>query len=192
VVGSVLLRLEIGVAFRLRGRRGPPAHQPSRKCQQRRRKPNPQEFSLKNFKAAMGEESPGADRRHVNRPPRKKVTVIIERGEEGDSQAAVRHGIEETVAGSRQKEVGQHGKPSKPRQGLPEPYENHSARQEGGQYQGMPESAVAPEVTVTDAESKSDYIKVGNHGACRAHQPDTFWRARAVEAGAYGEAGDCM
>ena len=60
----------------------------------------------------MGEESPRADRRHVNRPPRKKVTVIIERGEEGDSQAAVRHGIEETVAGGCQEEVNPRGEPA--------------------------------------------------------------------------------
>jgi hypothetical protein len=68
-------------------------------------KPNPEEFALKNFKTAMCKESSHPDRRHVNRPPREEVTLIVEGSEEGDSQATVGHGVQETVAGSRQKEI---------------------------------------------------------------------------------------
>jgi hypothetical protein len=51
---------------------------------------------------------------------------------------------------------------------------------------------VAPEVTVPDAESESDHIKIGKHGAERAHDPNSFWRAWAVEASAYAEGRERM
>jgi hypothetical protein len=56
-----------------------------------------------------------------------------------------------------------------------------------GEEKGVRESAVAPEVTVADAESESDHIKVGNHRAERTHDPNSFWRARAVETCSYAE-----
>jgi hypothetical protein len=58
VAGSGPVRLEKGGHSGLRGRRSSTAYQPDRKHQQRRRKPNPKELALKNFKTAMGEESP--------------------------------------------------------------------------------------------------------------------------------------
>ena len=63
----------------------------------------------------------------------------------------------------------------------------HGARQESGKEKRMGEAAVAPEVAVMDAESKPDHIKVRNHGAGYPQHPDAFWRAWAVEAGAYAE-----
>ena len=36
--------------------------------------------------------------------------VVVERGEERDPQAAIRHGIQQTMAGSRQKEINPQGK----------------------------------------------------------------------------------
>jgi len=65
--------------------------------------------------------------------------VIVERGKEGDSQTAVRHGVQKTVACSRQKQYIHNGAVERG-QGLPEPYERHNARQEGGEYQRMCES----------------------------------------------------
>ncbi len=111
--------------------------------------------------------------------------MIVERGEEGHSQTAVRHGIQETMAGGRQKEVNPHREavqagrcPAKCRQ-------RHGARQESGEEKRVGEAAVAPEVAIMDAESKSDHVKIGNHGAGHARDPNSLWRAWAVETGPY-------
>ena len=53
----------------------------------------------------MAEKSPEANRGHANRSPGKKIAVIVEWREEGDSQAAVGHGVQETMAGGGQKEI---------------------------------------------------------------------------------------
>lgn len=90
---------------------------------------------LKNFKTAIAEKCCHADGRHANGSPRKKIPVIVEWGEEGDSQTDVRHGVQETVAGSRPERSRPHTKPSKARQALPEPHEFQSGLQGNGQYQ---------------------------------------------------------
>ena len=140
----------------------------------------------------MGEESPRADRCHVNRPPRKKVTVIVERGEEGDSQAAVRHSVQQTMAGSRQKEIHPHWEPAKTWQGSAKSYEHHGACHESGEKKGVREPAVAPEVAVPDAESEASNVNIGNYRAQWPNNPDPFWRVRAVEAGPDAYCGHSM
>jgi hypothetical protein len=72
-------------------------------CKNRRRKPNPEKFALKNFEAARAEKSPEANRGHANRSPGKKIAVIVEWREEGDSQTTVGHGVQETMAGGGRK-----------------------------------------------------------------------------------------
>src|SRR6266403_5617457 len=124
----------------------------------------------------------------MNRPPRKKVTVIIERGEEGDSQAAVCHGIQQTMAGGRRKkEIHPHGESAKSGQDPPKSHEHHSARRDSSKKKRVGESAMAPEVTVTDAEPESDHIEVGNHGTNRADHANSFGRAGAVKTGSYAQ-----
>ena len=59
--------------------------------------------------------------------------------------------------------------------------QHHGARQESGEEKRMGEAAVAPEVAIADAESKPDHVKVGHHGADYPHDPDSLWRAWAVE-----------
>jgi hypothetical protein len=54
------------------------------------------------------------------------------------------------------------------------------------------ESAVTPEVTVPDAESKAKYVNIGNDRAERPDNPNSYWRAWAVKAGAYAEGRDGM
>src|SRR5882762_3120209 len=93
----------------------------------------------------------------MNRPPRKKVTVVIERGEEGDSQATVCQGIQQTMAGGRQKEIHPHGGIGQVRAGPAETLWRTQRLQKR-----VGESAVAPEVSVTDAEPESDHIEVGS------------------------------
>ena len=57
--------------------------------------------------------------------------MIVERGKEGDSQPAVRQGIQKTMAGRSQKEVNPNGKPTQAGLDLPKTDENHGARKEG-------------------------------------------------------------
>jgi hypothetical protein len=61
--------------------------------------------------------------------------MIVEWEKKATPETAVSHGVQETVAGRRQKEVDPHKKPSKARQGLPEPDGHQSANKEGGEYQ---------------------------------------------------------
>ena len=51
---------------------------------------------------------------------------------------------------------------------------------------------MAPEVTVMDAESESDNIKIGNHRADSTSDPDSSRHARAVETGTNAEGGNRM
>jgi hypothetical protein len=59
--------------------------------------------------------------------------VIVERGEEGDSQTAVRHGVQQTMAGSRQKEIHPHRESAKTWQDSAKSYKHHGARHESGE-----------------------------------------------------------
>jgi hypothetical protein len=145
--------------------------------------PNPEDLAPEHVNPAIREESPETDRRYADGGPKKKVAVIVEWGEEGDSQTAVRHGIEETMGGGRQKEIDPQAEPAKRREASPEPQEHHGARQERSKKKGVRESAVAPEVAVTDAKSESNHIEIGNHGAGGARHPDPVWGARPVETG---------
>lgn len=61
----------------------------------RRADPRP----MKNRPIPMGE---------TNRSPRKKVTAVVERREERDTQPSIRHCIQQTVACSCQKEICPH------------------------------------------------------------------------------------
>jgi len=140
----------------------------------------------------MAEKSPEANRGHANRSPGKKIAVIVERREEGDSQAAVGHGVQETMAGGGQKEITPERNSPNRRQASPEPDERHSGRQQRSEKKGVRESAVSPEVAVTDAESESDHIQVGNHRADRARCPDSSWRIPAVETHTNAEGCDRM
>jgi hypothetical protein len=85
------------------------------------------------------------------------------------------------MASGNNKEIHPQGKPAKTWRHESKPYQRDRARKEGSEKQGVCESAVAPEVTVTDAESEPNDVKIGNDGAERADNPDSLWRASAVE-----------
>ncbi len=118
--------------------------------------------------------------------------MIIERGEEGDSQAAVRHGVQETMASGRQKEKCPYRESAKAGRSSPKSYEQRSVCQESREEKRVRESAVTPEVTVPDAESETKHVNIRNYRAERSDNPNSFWRAWAVEAGAYAEGRDRM
>ncbi len=71
---------------------------------------------------------------------------------------------------------------AKPGQAPSKSYKQPSTCKKSREKKGVGESAVAPEVTVMDAESESDNIKIGNHRADSASNPDSSSDARAVEA----------
>lgn len=77
-------------------------YEPSREQEQRRRKPNPEKFALYDLKAARTEKAGDANGGDSNGSPPKKVTGVVERGEEGDAEAAVGHGVEQAMAGGGQ------------------------------------------------------------------------------------------
>lgn len=70
--------------------------------------PNPEEFTSDNGRPSTREKSPDSYRRNSNRSPRKKVTVVVERREERDTESSIRHGIQQTVTCSCQKEICPH------------------------------------------------------------------------------------
>ncbi len=88
--------------------------------------------------------------------------MIVERGEEGDSQAAVGHGIQETMAGGCQKEVNPHGEAVQAGRCLTKRWQHHGACQESGEEERMGKATVTPEVAVMDAESEPKYVNIGN------------------------------
>jgi hypothetical protein len=110
--------------------------------------------------------------------------VIVERGEERDSQAAVRHSVQETMACGSDEEIHPRGEPIEAGRSSPKSHEQHSACQESREEKRVRESAVTPEVSVPDAESEAKHVNIGNDRAERPDNPNSFWRARAVEAGA--------
>jgi len=85
------------------------------------------------------------------------------------------------MARGRHKEITPERESPKRRQASSEPDERYGSCQQRSEKKGVRESAVAPEVAVTDAESESDHIKIGNHRADRARHPNSSWYARAVE-----------
>jgi len=118
--------------------------------------------------------------------------VIVERGEDSHSQTAVRHGIQETVTCGRQKEKCPNREFAKAGRSSPKSYEQGSTCQESREEKRVRESTVTPEVGVPDAESEAKHVNIGNHRTERPDNPNSFWRAWAVEAGAYAEGRDCM
>jgi len=115
--------------------------------------------------------------------------MSIQRREEGDSQPAVRHGVQEAMAGGGQEEITPERKAPKRRQASSERDERYGGRQQRREKKGVRESAVAPEVAVADAEPETEHIEIGNHRAGGADDPNAFWRARAIEASSDAKGG---
>ena len=160
------------------------AEAPGCDCDDGRGEPNPKDLARENSKTSVREKPPETNRGYMNRSPREKIAVIVEGGEEGDTQTSIGHGVQETVAGGRQKDINPKRNSPQRRHASSEPDERHGAGQESGENKGMSESAVAPEVAVMDPESKSDYVQVGDHRAGRSYHPNPIWGAGAIETGA--------
>jgi hypothetical protein len=139
---------------------------------------------LYHLETATTEKARDADGGDADRSPRKKVAGIVEGGEERDAEAAVGHGVQQAVTGSRKKEIGPQGESTQARNPLPKCKEKDESRQECSKDQGMGETAMAPKVAVVDAEVEADDVQVGNDRTERTRYPYAFGNAGSVEAGA--------
>ena len=89
--------------------------------------------------------------------------MIVERGKEGNSQAAVRHSVQETVACGSNEEIHPRGEPTEAGRSSPKSHEQHSACQKSREEKRVCESAVTPEITVPDAESEAKHVNIRNY-----------------------------
>jgi hypothetical protein len=137
---------------------------------------------VKNGKALIAEESSNANRRDSYRPPGKKITLRVERREESDTEATVRHGVQKTVARGDQKQVHPNREKTKARQSAPKSKDGDNADQQRAENNGMGEPSVTPKVTIVDAVPESDDIQVGDQGQNRPDNPDTLGDTRLIEA----------
>ena len=120
------------------------------------RQPDPHDLTEQGTQAPATEDGQ-ADRRHPHRPPGKEVTAVVERGEEGDAQAAVRQGIKQAV--------DDHDHPGEARQQppryakIPRAEGAHQRAQERGTAERMRKAAMAEPRTVGDAETERQHIE---------------------------------
>jgi hypothetical protein len=143
--------------------------------------PNPEEFTSDNGRPAIREKSSDTNRGYTNWSPWKKVTVVVERREERDTEAPIRHGIQETVTCGCQKEICPYRQSADIWQPASKSQEHNGTRQHSGKNKGVSEPSVSPKVTVSDAEPESDYIDVRKNRAYCAYHPNAFWNAGLVK-----------
>jgi hypothetical protein len=128
----------------------------------------------------------------VNGPIRKKITVIIERGEKGDSQAAVCHGIQKTMARGSQKQIAPNPETAHAQWEAPKSQARDDAGEQRAEKEGMRESPVPSEVTVADAKAKAHDIEVGNNGAKRPRNPHALGDITTIKEGPDAKRGHCV
>ena len=71
-------------------------------------------------------------------------------------------------------------------------YTYASGGYKGGEDNRVSEPSVAPKVTVSDSETKSNDIKIGNNRTKCANRPDSLWNLRGIEAGSNPESSYSM
>lgn len=130
----------------------------------------------------MVEESRQPDWRDANRSPGQKISGVIERREERDAQSAIRHCIEQAVAGRREEQEGEQRDPGDLR------LKSHDSccgyrGEKCCKNERMGESAVSPEVTVVNTEAESDHVQIGNHRTSDSRGPYARGHAAAVKHG---------
>jgi hypothetical protein len=107
--------------------------------------------------------------------------VVVERREERDTEATIRHGVQQTVAGSGEEKVRPHRQSADLRQPASKSQEHNGSRQHSGKNKRVSESPVSPKVTVSDAEPESNDINVRNNRADCTYNPNAFWNAGLVK-----------
>ena len=64
---------------------------------------------MEDGETALSEKASDPYRRYADGSPGEEIAAIVERGEEGDAETAVRHGVEETVTGRGEEEIDPEG-----------------------------------------------------------------------------------
>lgn len=149
-----------------------PAKQPSKENEKGRREPDVEKFGLDNFEATRGEETGHAYGGDANRRPRQEVAGVVERGKEGDAEAAICHRVEHAVTGSGEKKIGPEGEAADAGEVAPDERKKSHGGQKRCEQERVRKTAVAPKVPVSNAEAKTNNIEVWNdraNGACNQH-----------------------
>jgi len=118
--------------------------------------------------------------------------MIVERREKCDPEAAVRHCVQQAVAGRSQKEICPKGKMVEARRGFSKSQGYDRASQQSREHKRMRESSVPPKIAIADAKSESNDINVGNDGTKHTNRPNAPRSDGAVEARAYAESRHCV
>jgi hypothetical protein len=82
----------------------PASKEVKKAARQQGRSPNRTDFAPQNIDPAAGKSGMQSERRYMYRTPGKKVARGIEWREERHAEAAVRHGVQQTVGGSDQEQ----------------------------------------------------------------------------------------
>src|SRR5882724_9034092 len=103
-----------------------------------------------------------ADRRRFDRAEGEQVTMLIERGEEGDAQAALSHGVDDPMRG----DCGGERYPSnRASHAQPSRWKHHrcSHTESGSEEQRMRDPTVPEETLVRNAERERYDIDIRHH-----------------------------
>jgi len=109
--------------------------------------------------------------------------AIVKWSEESDPKPAIRHGIQQSMTCSGEKEIHPQRESTDAGQHSAKRCNYGNGSHKGGEDERVREPSMTPKVTVRDAVMESNDIKVGNNRAKRANRPNSLRNARGVEAG---------
>jgi len=117
--------------------------------------PNPQKFILNNIKPSSPQECFDTQGRNANRGGPEKVSLIIKRRQQGNSEAAIGKGIENSVWSGDSWKIERIKEPAFWNEAVfsEENRRNEKAQQQG-EEQRMEKTSVSPKAAVGNAEFK--------------------------------------
>ena len=144
-------------------------------CQQPGRNPDPNKFTSQHRRATRAEKSRKRYRGNQDGVPRKKETCVIERREERHPEAAIRHGIQKSVARRRNKEILPQPSAVYTRQRVRESHHQGKGREDAREEQRVREPAMPAKITVANSKPKPDHVNVGQRRAHHRNGPYPLW-----------------
>lgn len=136
----------------------------------------------------MSKEAGDTYRGDADRGPWQEVAAIVEGREERNAKPAVGHSVEETVADCGEEKICPQGKAAEAGRAMWKG-NDHGTGEKRGEDKRVREATMSPKIAVANAETKSDDIDVGEHGAHDADHPDALRNVRPVEAGSDTKSG---
>jgi hypothetical protein len=97
--------------------------------------------------------------------PPKEVPCVVEGGKESHAKPAVSHGVQETVAGGREKQINPQRQATNVGRALGKRQNQNSSGEKSSERKRVCKSAVPPEIVITDTEPETNDIEIWNHGA---------------------------